>query len=161
MTVSPQSTVIESHYPFLTIYIHSCDSSCFSSVPPILSILYLRYQHGRPPPVVTIVPTEGESLLYLRYFIYAYIFLLCRYPTYNRLVLLRIRVVTIVPTEDILLTIVSSAHTYSFGYPEKFITLVFNYSGNMKERDVNSEWNQSNFKQKPILSFSSLWHLQL
>jgi len=106
MTVSPQNTVIESHYPFSAIYIHSCDSSCFSlSVPPILSILYLRYQHGRPPPVVTIVPTEGESLLYLRYFIYAYMFLLCRYPTYNRLVLLRIPVVTIVPTEDILLTI--------------------------------------------------------
>src|SRR6266511_1086788 len=62
MTVSPQSTVIESYYPFSTIYIHSCDSSCFSSVLPILLILYLRYQHGRPPPVVTIVPTKDILL---------------------------------------------------------------------------------------------------
>jgi len=77
--------------PLSAIYIPFRDSSCFSLFdPPILPILYLRYQNDGPPSVVTIVPTEGKSRLYLRYITYTYVPLLCRYPTYNRLALHRI-----------------------------------------------------------------------
>jgi len=50
--------------PLSVIYIPFHDSSCFSLFdPPILPILYLRYQNDGPPSVVTIVPTEDILLI--------------------------------------------------------------------------------------------------
>ena len=79
-------------------------------------LFYLWYQHDRPSSVVTIVPTEGKSRLYLRYFPYTYFPHPCRYLTYNRLGLQRIY--QLLPLYQLRISYLQHAlHHFSFWLP--------------------------------------------